>query len=364
MCSALYVGAISGTSVDGLDLALLHVDDEALTIEAAHTEALPGNLRRVLIDLAQRHGDHLDALGHADTALGQFIGQSINEFLARCKVRHEDIAAIGSHGQTVRHRPDGTQPFTMQIGDPNCIAETTGVLTVADFRRRDLAAGGQAAPLVPPFHAALFACTDESRAIANIGGISNITVLAPGTPVTGFDTGPGNALLDAWYQQHNEGAYDENGTWAAGGVTLQALLDALLQDPYLSVEPPKSTGKEHYNLEWLQPKLSPLEPQDVQRTLSVFTARSLADAVERWAPATARVLVCGGGRLNQLLMADLAGALACPVEPVEEHGIDGDAVEAAAFAWLAHRRLTGQPGNEPSVTGAAAERVLGGVYSP
>ena len=371
MTTGLYVGAITGTSVDGLDLALLFIQApqgaqaETIAFHHAETVPLPEALRRTLIDLGQGHDDHLDALGHADTELGRFIGTAVLEFLAPRGVDPKDINAIGSHGQTVRHRPDDAMPFTLQIGDPGSIAEASGIATIADFRRADMAAGGQAAPLVPPFHDVLFRHPDEPRVVANIGGISNITVLHATEPVSGFDTGPGNALMDAWCQQHQGSGYDEEGRWAASGEVIQTLLSRLLVDPYLGEAPPKSTGKERYNLGWLTPQLDDsISAADVQRTLTAFTAQSLADAVSRWAPDTARMLVCGGGRLNPVLMDDLNAALPCPVEAVERVGVDGDAVEAAAFAWLAYKRLRGEPANAPAVTGARGPRVLGGLYQP
>ena len=224
-----------------------------------------------------------------------------------------------------------------------------------------MAAGGEAAPLVPPFHARIFGGGTECRAVLNIGGIGNVTVLSP---LSGFDTGPGNALLDAWCEAHNGKPYDAEGAWASAGKVLPTLLDTLLADPYLQRTPPKSTGKEHYNLDWLHPFLGPEpDPRDVQRTLLEFTARSVVDALNRWAPSVQRVLVCGGGRLNRLLMQRLAKLSRRRVQTTDEHGWNGDAVEAAAFAWLAHQRLIGAPGNVPDVTGARGPRVLGAVYA-
>ena len=293
--------------------------------------------------------------------MGQFIGQAIKAFSKTTNSSAGEPRAIGSHGQTVRHRPSGPRPFTVQIGDPNLIAEITGITTVADFRRRDMAAGGQAAPLVPPFHASVFANPDERRAVLNIGGIGNVTVL---DPLGGFDTGPGNALLDAWCEAHTGKTYDAGGAWASGGKVHPGLLNALLADPYLQRMPPKSTGKEHYNLNWLAPQIpAGPGPRDVQRTLVEFTARSVVDALGRWAPAVRRVLVCGGGRLNKLLMQRLAELSQSTVQTTDQHGWNGDAIEAAAFAWLAHQRLVEAPGNVPAVTGARGSRILGAVYA-
>lgn len=357
----LYVGAITGTSVDGLDLALVDIDNDSIRLLAHETRPLPNALRRQLVRLGQAIDDDLDRLGRADTVLGRFIGASIVRFLKGANLPKEEPRAIGSHGQTVRHRPGDPSPFTMQIGDPSLIAEITGITTVADFRRRDMAAGGEAAPLAPAFHARIFASDSECRAVLNIGGIGNITTLQP---LGGFDTGPGNALLDAWCEAHTGLPYDAAGEWAAGGRVVPGLLDALLADPYLQRTPPKSTGKEHYNLEWLRPRLIPeADPRDVQRTLVEFTARSIVDAVNRWAPSVQRLLVCGGGRLNRLLMRRLTDLLHSPVQSTDRHGWNGDAIEAAAFAWLAHQRLIEEPGNLPEVTGARGPRVLGAVYA-
>lgn len=374
----LYVGSISGTSVDGLDLALLTVGSDARPAAAdTHTEEVrirfgpaatvpfPAPLRAALLALGQPGADDLDRIGQADAELGRFIGEAINAFLAQHAVAAADVSAIGSHGQTIRHRPDLPAPFTWQIGDPNQIAEQTGITTVADFRRRDMAAGGQGAPLVPAFHEALFRRQDESRVIANIGGIANITHLCadPMRPVTGFDTGPGNALLDAWCAAHTGRPMDVDGTWARSGTLVNPLLEALLGEPYLAEPPPKSTGRESFNLAWLE-RYEPAAhaPEDVQRTLLEYTAISLIEAIARWAMPAERLVVCGGGRRNGFLMERLAELTSMPVEVSELLGYDGDAMEAAAFAWLASRRLAALPGNAPDVTGADGLRVLGAIY--
>ena len=358
-----YLGAITGTSVDGLDLALVQIDGARISLLAHDTPALPEALRTSLISLGQAEGDRVDVLGRADAALGTFIGEAVKGFMHRLGLSASQVRAIGSHGQTVRHRPDGEHPFSMQIGDPNRIAEITGLTTVADFRRRDLAAGGEGAPLAPGFHAAILGSVKERRAVLNIGGIGNLSVLRQ--PLTGFDTGPGNALLDDWCRKHSSRRFDENGAWAATGEVDGELLDALMEDPYLARPPPKSTGKERYNLRWLAECLRPnLRPQDVQRTLLEFTAASAANAIRHWAAGTERIVVCGGGRLNGLLMQRLAARSEAQVETVDQHGWNGDAIEAAAFAWLAHQRLAGTGANAPEVTGAQGARVLGAVYPP
>ena len=360
----LFVGTITGTSVDGLDLALLQLDQD-IRLLASSTAAFPDNLRTTLLELGQPGQDDLDRIGAADAALGEFIGSAILEFLAAEGTDPGTICAVGSHGQTIRHRPEGPHPFTWQIGDPNRIAELTGITTVADLRRRDMAAGGQGAPLVPAFHEALFRVAEESRVLVNIGGISNLSWLPadPALPIGGFDTGPGNGMLDAWCEMHRGTPYDENGNWARTGRVADPLLDALLAEPYLKRPPPKSTGREAFNLTWLAGR-SPgnYPPQDVQRTLLEFTARTILEAQQHWAQPASRLIVCGGGRSNGLLMERLCSLAAVPVQTSEALGFDGDAMEAAAFAWLAARRLDGEPGNAAAVTGAAGPRVLGAVY--
>ncbi len=261
-------------------------------------------------------------------------------------------------------------PFTLQIGDPNRVAEVTGITTVADFRRRDVAAGGQGAPLVPPFHAALFRSPGEHRAVLNLGGIGNFTLLPadPDVPISGFDTGPGNALMDDWISHARQQPYDHHGDWAASGEVDDVLLERLLGDPYLSAPPPKSTGREYFNLTWLHEQLErhladrQTDAADVQATLCAFTAETVARALANWGSQTQRVLVCGGGRHNRTLLAAIAARVRCPVETTDDHGVDGDSIEAAAFAWLAHQTLNGQSGNEPTVTGARGPRVLGAIY--
>jgi anhydro-N-acetylmuramic acid kinase len=364
----LFLGAISGTSVDGLDLALIRAAGPSVAVLQGHTYPLPAILRQQLLNLGQPGAIDLDALGTADTALGQFIGETTLTFLAEAGLRAAEITAIGSHGQTVRHRPVGPEPFTLQIGDPNRIAEVTGITVVADFRRRDLAAGGQGAPLVPPFHRRLFGNPVERRAVLNLGGIGNLTFLPsdPAEPVTGFDTGPGNGLMDAWIATCKGLPFDADGAWSRSGMVHPQLLQRLLDDPYLQKAPPKSTGREYFNLPWLHQQLrfAPADPADVQATLRALTAATVSLAIARWGPATQRVIVCGGGRLNRALLDDLRDRLSQPVDTAEMHGVDGDSLEAAAFGWLASLTLSGQAGNAPSVTGARGLRLLGGVYRP
>ena len=371
--SHLYVGCMTGTSVDGLDLALIKIDDANTTIIAADTLALPDSLRQDLLALGQPEGDDIDLLGSCDQALGQFTATAIMTFIQRLGYDRKSIRAIGSHGQTIRHRPprNSQTAFTLQIGDPNVIAEITEITTVADFRRRDVAAGGHGAPLVPRFHAELFGKKIPDACVLNIGGISNVSLLSEN--LTGFDTGPGNGLLDQWCQRHQGVPYDGSGVWSGTGKVNDALLAALLAEPFFSAQPPKSTGREYFNLRWLEQvaqahALSLKPTQDVQATLAQLTATTIVESLRDWGGELQTLIVCGGGRLNDDLMRRLRQASMqyanTPdiVEPSEYWGIDGDAIEAAAFAWLAHRRLARLPGNVPRVTGASSERVLGAIY--
>lgn len=358
--STLYMGAISGTSVDGLDLALLDATARPPCILEAATLPLPPRLAEQLRALAAPGFNEVDRMARADAELGEFIGGSV-----RSMAQGRRIVAIGSHGQTIRHGPRATPAYTVQIGDPHRIAEVAGIDVVADFRRRDMAAGGEGAPLVPLFHEALFGAQDEARAILNIGGIANVTALGDGAEARGFDTGPGNALLDAWIQTRHGVDFDHDGAWAAQGTVLPRLLERLLQDPFLATAPPKSTGKEVYNLDYVRQRVAGDEDAaDVQATLAEFTAATVAEAIGAWSPAASEVIACGGGRLNGDLVRRLKRRLAPRTMCLsDELGVNGDAIEAAAFAWLAHRFLAGLPGNAPAATGASGPRPLGALYA-
>jgi anhydro-N-acetylmuramic acid kinase len=368
---AHYVGASSGTSADGLDLALLEISTNSLTISAGAMVPFDSQLRDRLLALGVAEADDIDNVGATDVQLGRFIGTSIRDFLAQNRVPAESIRAIGSHGQTVRHRTRSHTRFTMQIGDPNQVAELTGITTVADFRRRDIAAGGEGAPLVPPFHQALFGRkSSEPQTVVNIGGMANITVLplGPTRSLRGFDTGPGNTLLDAWIRTHRQLPFDHDGEWASRGRIIDTLLDSLRRDAYFAAPPPKSTGRETFNLAWLERHVASLDevpsPVDVQSTLSELTAGTIADALCRWGHATGNVIVAGGGRLNRDLMSRIERLLPKHrVQVSERVGVNGDWLEAAAFAWLAHRTIKRLAGNAPAVTGAKAARVLGAIYA-
>jgi anhydro-N-acetylmuramic acid kinase len=371
----LFLGLISGTSADGIDAALVRfADDDAharCELVAGRTFRWDDTLRARLVQLGQG-GDcaSLDEFGALDVQVARAFAEAALALLDEAKVAASTVRAIGSHGQTVRHRPEAAIPFSMQIGDGNVIAERTGITTVADFRRRDVAAGGHGAPLLPALHAALLRVPDESRAVLNLGGIANLTLLpraSRGRPgdVRGFDTGPANALMDAWCERHTGAAFDAGGAFAASGLVDEALLQALLRDPWFALPPPKSTGREQFHLGWLQLHLGdvPRRPQDVQATLLDLTAATVAAALQAVQPDTARVLACGGGVHNPRLLERLAARLPrMVVETTAAHGVDPDFVEAMGFAWLARETLAGRPGNLPSVTGARGPRVLGAIH--
>lgn len=359
-----FIGCITGTSVDGLDLALLSIDGPRVSIENSTTVELPTALRKQLLLLGQVKQVSLEILGQCDAELGIFIGNHVNKFIDAIGLAKEDITAIGSHGQTVRHRPDATPStpaFTMQIGDANRISEITSITTVADFRRRDMAAGGQGAPLVPPFHRVLFADQGENLVVVNIGGISNVSVL--GQIFCGFDTGPGNGLMDAWCFRHTQNDFDHQGAWAASGTVDDQMLAHFLTDPYFSRPPPKSTGREYFNLEWLEALLgNHIRAVDVQATLAELTVASITQALQNNGIVPSALTVVGGGRLNSYLMSRLKDKCDYPVQTSEEVGIDGDGIEAAAFAWLAAQTIASLPASDPAVTGAIEARILGAIY--
>lgn len=351
--------------MDAIDAALVDFDVAPLRIVAASATPFDPQLKRrvaALIDQADRVA--LDEIGQIDVELGHAFAQAALALMHSAGVGAGDVAAIGSHGQTLRHRPDLALPFTWQIGDPNTLAEMTGASVVADFRRRDVAAGGQGAPLLPVFHDQVFRSDAEERVIANLGGIANITILTRDSSVTGFDTGPANRLLDAWVARHLGKDFDADGAWAATGRVDDTLLRELLDEPYLRLAPPKSTGRELFNLPWLENKLGLFSrpPCDVQATLQQYTACTLAAALRQYAPGAA-LYVCGGGAHNIGLLNAIA-ALIAPnrVASTAALGLDPDYVEAVAFAWFAKRTLEGLTSSAGSVTGAKGARILGGVY--
>ncbi len=368
--SELYLGLMSGTSADGIDAALVRFEGEgrALRCQLVHgrTFAWDEGTRTRLVALGQGADTvSLDALGALDATVALAFADAALALLQDAGIPRGRVRAIGSHGQTIRHRPRADPPFTWQLGDGHVIAERSGIDTVADFRRRDVAAGGQGAPLMPAFHAALLGSPQEDRAVLNLGGIANFTLLPVGGEVRGFDTGPANALMDAWCERHTGRAYDADGAFAASGQVDAALLARLLAEPWFALPPPKSTGREHFHLEWLQARIgeTALSPADVQATLLDLSARTVADALQMTQPDTRRVLVCGGGVRNAALMARLAAYLPqAIVESTAMHGLEPDYVEAMGFAWLARETLAGRPGNLPAVTGASGRRILGTVF--
>ena len=363
----LYLGLMSGTSADGIDAALVRFDANGhCALIAGNTYRWDAAVRSRLVALGQGgEATSLDALGALDVQVARSFADAALALLSEAGMDPGQVRALGSHGQTVRHRPEATHPFTWQLGDGNVIAERTGLTTVADFRRRDVAAGGHGAPLVPAFHAALLHDARENRAVLNLGGIANFTLLPANGTVRGFDTGPANALLDAWCERHTGHAFDASGALAAQGRIDGGLLARLLDEPWFAQPPPKSSGREQFHLRWVEERLLGTESaEDVQATLLELTAATVADALLAQQPDTQRVLACGGGVHNPLLLERIAARLPqARVESTAAHGLDPDFVEAMAFAWLARETLAGRPGNLPAVTGARGPRVLG-VVSP
>ncbi len=363
--SELFLGMISGTSLDGVDAVLAEVGDADFRILGAATTPFPEPLHARLHALVVTPHTSLRDFGALDVAVGRFFADCALNLISAAGHKPDEIAAVGSHGQTVFHEPNGREPFTMQIGDPNVIAAVTGITTAADFRRLDVALGGQGAPLVPAFHSWRFRDPNQERVVVNIGGIANITVLAPGRATTGFDTGPGNTLLDLWVRRCRNEPFDRDGRLAATGTVNQPLLASFLTEPFFVAQPPKSTGRELFHSAWLERRLADggaLSDADVQATLAELTASTIAAAISAELPKCGEVIVCGGGAHNADLMQRLRRLTAARVTTTEPHGVPPDWVEGAAFAWLARARLRGLAGNVPSVTGARREAVLGGVY--
>ncbi len=374
----LFIGLMSGTSLDGIDAALVDIADNGTTyLRATHAEPMPESLRESLLALCQAERAGFAQLAYAEDAFCHLQATAVQRLLAASDTPPDAIAAIGSHGQTIEHAPWGhgeAPAYTMQLDNPSLLAELSGCTVVADFRRRDLAAGGQAAPLAPAFHDALFRREGEWLMVLNLGGFANLTLLPPAendAEIIGFDTGPANALMDGWHARHRGGRFDPEGTWAASGRVDEALLERLLAESFFHRPPPRSTGREVFHLEWLARHLTGREaPEDVQATLSELTATSVALGIamarERLeAPPAAALIPCGGGAHNPDLLDRLARHIPeTPLVPSSDWGWPADWLEAGAFAWLAWRRLEGLPGNLPSVTGATGPRVLGGIYAP
>jgi len=363
-----FIGLMTGTSLDAVDAVLASFDDSHATVVATHEEPLPEQLRNQLTELIIKPDDiSLDVLGAAHRQLGKVYATAVDQLLTAAGIKKTEIRAIGCHGQTIRHQPEGEHAFTLQIGDGAGLAVLTGITVVNDFRSADVALGGQGAPLAPAFHHFAFAGA-EPRVIVNLGGIANITVLDDNGAVSGFDTGPANTLLDLWCNDHIGRPFDEGGDWARSGTCDNDLLDTLLAEPFFALPPPKSTGREHFNRAWLQRYLdafpTPPQPADVQATLSELTARVVTDAIARQAPG-ATVYLSGGGAYNSFLAERIAANLpGGRVATTAELGIPPAWVEATAFAWLARARLCAEPGNLPDVTGASRPAVLGAIHTP
>ncbi|WP_318376292.1 anhydro-N-acetylmuramic acid kinase [Enterobacter sp.] len=365
MKSGRYIGVMSGTSLDGVDVVLAAIDDRMVAQQASLTWPIPVPLKQAILNICQGQQLTLSQFGQLDTQLGKLFAEAVQALMVQEQLRPEDVVAIGCHGQTVWHEPQGEAPHTLQIGDNNQIVARTGVTVVGDFRRRDMALGGQGAPLVPAFHHALLAHPTERRMVLNIGGIANLSLLFPGQPVRGYDTGPGNMLMDAWIWRQKGKPYDKDAQWASTGNVILPLLQNMQRDAYFAAPAPKSTGREYFNYGWLERHLAHfpgVAGADVQATLVELTAITIAEQVQLSGGAE-RLLVCGGGGRNPLLMARLAALLpGIEVSTTDEAGISGDDMEALAFAWLAWRTVAGLPGNLPSVTGASAASVLGAIF--
>lgn len=367
----LYIGLMSGTSMDSIDAALVEFNnnDTSLRLIDAIEYDFPAELREQLLSLSQPGPNEIDRMGEADRALGDLFSETVDLLLKQSKTNATDVTAIGSHGQTIRHRPEYNHPFTLQIGDPNTIAQRTQITTIADFRRRDMVLGGQGAPLVPAFHEAILKKPNESRQVVNIGGISNVTRIGDEQNDTvGYDIGPGNGLMDQWIHQCQNKRFDQDGSWAKTGKPNTQLLDLFLADPYFSLPSPKSTGKELFNLEWIDRHLKQLDgptpkDADVQATLLELTAKSIAMDIEQYGYDNGDVIICGGGVKNSALMTRLTDLLPNhAVQPSDAFNISSQYMEAMAFAWLAMRCIKNLPGNLPAVTGASTPAILGGIY--
>ncbi|MDG3088940.1 anhydro-N-acetylmuramic acid kinase [Vibrio hannami] len=364
----LYIGVMSGTSMDGVDTALVRINDTKIELLFHDVYPLPDELKQELLTVCLGQDTTLRQVGKLDHHLGQLFADAVIQLLRKSGHHKDEITAIGNHGQTVFHQPYGNEPFTLQLGDANIISAKTGIKTVADFRRKDMALGGQGAPLVPAFHHTIFKPEDSSVVVLNIGGIANISVMRPDKPTLGYDTGPGNMLMDAWIDNKQGKKFDKNGELARSGKYINKLLDKLMDDDYFALEPPKSTGRELFNLPWLINQLDSFEhgfePQDIQATLAEFTALTICREVNKYCYGSSpELLVCGGGARNQFLMERLTKLLPeWLVATTDEKGVDSDHMEAMAFAWLAQRRIHNLPSNLPEVTGASRLASLGVIY--
>ncbi|HUX89111.1 MAG TPA: anhydro-N-acetylmuramic acid kinase [Gallionellaceae bacterium] len=360
--SELYVGIMSGTSLDGIDTALLDFSGSAPRLLATHYQAYPEALKETLLALHHPMQNELHHTLLIANELAQGYATAVHSLLLAADVRPNQVRAIGCHGQTIRHRP--AAGYTVQLGNAALLAELSGITVVNDFRSRDIAAGGQGAPLVPAFHHKMLRHSDIHRVIVNIGGISNLTNLPPGQVTSGFDCGPGNLLMDAWIKQHLGQSYDRDGAWAATGTVIPALLHALLDEPYMLATPPKSCGRDLFNMRWLEQKLHGDEaPADVQATLLALTGEAISAAILRYCLGAKEVYLCGGGAHNLALINYLEKELVnCRIQLTDQLGIEADWLEAIAFAWLAQQTLQGNCANLPEATGARHPCILGAIY--
>lgn len=371
---ALYIGLISGTSVDAIDAVLCDIQNDGINLVDSLSFSYPSEIQQELLNFGKSvyQADPIDQLGRLDHQVGHFFAQAVNELLNHSNHHADQITAIGSHGQTVRHRPDSQNPFTLQIGDANIIAAETNITTVADFRRKDMAYGGQGAPFAPAFHQQFFASPKETRAVVNLGGIANVTLLQPSQEPSGFDTGPANTLMDQWIYQHQQKNFDDNGQWALTGQVIPQLLEQLTSDDYFSLAAPKSTGCEYFNLEWFNANLAKLEhkdakeykPQDIQRTLLELTAITVSNAIStQMANTKGSIYLCGGGAHNKALVELLQSKL--PQHRIcntQELGIHPDWVEAMAFAWFASNTINNRITPLSTVTGSSQDSILGSIH--
>ena len=358
----LFIGIMSGTSLDGIDVALCTFEDASCQLISTQFMPYPADVKVALLALHMPSENELETSILLGNQLARLYAEAVNKLLTAAKKTAKDITGIGCHGQTIRHRPE--LRFTLQIGNAALLAELTGISVVNDFRSRDIAAGGQGAPLVPAFHQAIFGNPHKNRAIVNIGGIANITYLSTNAAVLGFDSGPGNMLIDSWIKRHLNQDYDADGVWAATGVVLDSLLFNMLAESYFALPPPKSTGRDLFNDDWIKQHLlyPHLRPQDVARTLTALTVQSIYDALKKCGDVD-EVYICGGGTHNNCLITSLQALLGnVPVHTTKTLGIDVDWVEAVAFAWLAKQTIENKPSNLPAVTGAKGLRVLGAIY--
>ena len=367
----IYIGIMSGTSIDSVDAVAVTFGDGEISVMGSHSESIPAQLKLDILCLCQSGTDSIALYAEADNTLGELFAQTTLELMTQLNIKPSQVAAIGSHGQTIRHQPPTkVNGFSLQIGNPNLIAARTRCPVVGDFRRADMALGGQGAPLVPAFHQRFFHEKNRHRVIINIGGIANVTLLSGNDQCSGFDTGPGNMLLDAWCFKHRAQVYDDKGAWAATGNISKPLLHQLKKHPFFSIKAPKSTGREDFNLLWLEQQIGTfsLKPEDVQATLTALTAETITDAIADLTQLFDDIFVCGGGVFNTQLMNQLNQSLYESHQPAVKStlniGLDPKWVEACAFAWLAKRRIENKTGNVPAVTGASQHAVLGGLYLP